>query len=276
MTPPVDLSMRLAEAEAHIEQLQAQVVMYQRVLDTLPLIVFWKDRESTFRGCNQNFAEMARIPSQAAIIGRTDQEMPWSGEQASAFRADDLEVMNLDRPKLRIIEPITRSDGSTRWLETNKIPLHDENDKVMGILGTIEDITERNAEEETRQAVIRELSTPLIPVTDDVVVMPLIGSIDSARAQQVIESLLEGIEQTRARIAIIDITGVPVVDTQVANALLRAAQAVRLLGTDVVLTGIRPEVAQTLVGLGADLSGIKTRGTLRSAITQALRLTPRT
>ena len=119
-------------------------------------------------------------------------------------------------------------------------------------------------------AALAELSTPLIPISDDTVVMPLVGTIDSRRAQQVIEGLLVGIVETRAQVAILDITGVPVVDTQVANALLRAAQAVKLLGAQVVLTGIRPEVAQTLVGLGVDLTGIVTRSTLQSGIAFAL------
>jgi rsbT co-antagonist protein RsbR len=102
-------------------------------------------------------------------------------------------------------------------------------------------------------------------------VMPLIGAVDSQRAQQVIETLLEGIARSGAVVAILDITGVPVVDTQVANALLRAAQAVKLLGAQILLTGIRPEVAQTLVGLGADLSGIVTCGSLQTGIAYATR-----
>jgi rsbT co-antagonist protein RsbR len=118
--------------------------------------------------------------------------------------------------------------------------------------------------------VLRELSTPLIPISDAVVVMPLIGAIDSRRAQQVMETLLQGLAQRQAETAILDITGVPVVDTQVANALIAAAQAVKLLGATVVLTGIRPEVAQTLVGLGIDLRGIITRASLQSGITYAL------
>ncbi len=121
-----------------------------------------------------------------------------------------------------------------------------------------------------QQAALRELSTPLIPITEGVVAMPLIGSIDSGRAQLVIETLLSGVASLRAETTILDITGVPVVDTQVANALLRAAQAVKLLGARVILTGIRPEVAQTLVGLGVDLSGIITRGTLQDGIAEAL------
>jgi rsbT co-antagonist protein RsbR len=145
-----------------------------------------------------------------------------------------------------------------------------------------ENITERKRAEEAlrqsialeetiraQQATLAELSTPLIPISDQVMVMPLIGSVDSRRAQQVIDTLLQGISTSGAQVAILDITGVPVVDTQVANALIRAAQAVKLLGAQVVLTGIRPEVAQTLVGLGTDLSGVTTRSSLQSGIAYA-------
>jgi len=117
---------------------------------------------------------------------------------------------------------------------------------------------------------LRELSTPLIPITDDVVIMPLIGTIDSGRAQLVMETLLNGVAQQQARLVILDITGVPVVDSQVAQALIRAAQAVKLLGARVMLTGIQPQIAQTLVHLGVDLSGIQTQSSLQAGITAAL------
>ncbi|MFQ3662018.1 MAG: STAS domain-containing protein [Chloroflexaceae bacterium] len=117
---------------------------------------------------------------------------------------------------------------------------------------------------------LRELSTPLIPITDDVVIMPLIGTIDSGRAQLVMETLLDGVAQHQARLIILDITGVPVVDSQVAQALIRAAQAVKLLGARVMLTGIQPQIAQTLVHLGVDLSGIQTMSSLQAGIAAAL------
>jgi rsbT co-antagonist protein RsbR len=123
----------------------------------------------------------------------------------------------------------------------------------------------------TQAATLAELSTPLIPISDDVLVMPLIGAVDSRRAQQVVQALLQGIAGSQVQFAILDITGVAVVDTEVANALIRAAQAVKLLGVQVILTGIRPEVAQTLVGLGADLSGIVTCSTLQSGIAHSRR-----
>jgi rsbT co-antagonist protein RsbR len=117
---------------------------------------------------------------------------------------------------------------------------------------------------------IEELSTPLIPITDDILVMPLIGMMDSVRAKQVMHNLLDGLAASRGKFAILDITGVPVVDTAVANAILQAAHAARLLGAEVILTGIRPEVAQTLVHIDADLKNITTRGTLQSGIQHAL------
>jgi rsbT co-antagonist protein RsbR len=149
------------------------------------------------------------------------------------------------------------------------------------VLFMTRDISPRKREEQERQemqeqliavqqAALRELATPLIPLAEGVIVMPLVGVIDSNRAQQILETLLEGIAARQADIAILDITGVRVVDTQVADALLRAAQAAKLLGSQVVLTGIGPEIAQTLVTLGGDLSGIVTRSSLQSGIAYAL------
>ena len=119
---------------------------------------------------------------------------------------------------------------------------------------------------------VRELSTPIVPVTREVLVLPLVGALDAQRAEQVIASLLKSIEEQRARVVIMDITGVPVVDTHVANYLLRAALAARLLGAEVILVGITPQVAQAVVGLGVDLSEIVTRSDLQSGIEYALGL----
>jgi rsbT co-antagonist protein RsbR len=123
-----------------------------------------------------------------------------------------------------------------------------------------------------QEAVIQELSTPLIPISDAVLVMPLIGTVDSRRAQQILERLLTGASEHQAHTIILDITGVTVVDTQVADALLRAARAVLLLGTQMILTGIRPEVAQLLVGLGVELRDIETRSTLQAGIAYATQM----
>lgn len=126
---------------------------------------------------------------------------------------------------------------------------------------------------DAQQVAIRELSTPLLPITANAIALPLIGTIDSRRAQQVMETLLEGIASYHANTVLIDITGVQVVDTQVAQALLQTAQAARLLGAQVILTGIQPQIAQTLVQLGADLGGMVTRSTLQAGIADIIRNT---
>ncbi len=174
-----------------------------------------------------------------------------------------------------------RKDGSIFPVDLSVFAVHDNNGTLKAMVGIVRDISERKQAEQERaallqqvidaqRAAIRELSTPLIPISDTTVIMPLIGTIDSARTIQIMETLLEGVARNRATIAILDITGVQIVDTQVASALIRAAQAVKLLGAQVIITGIRPDVAQTLVHLGIDLSGILTRGTLQSAIEYAL------
>jgi rsbT co-antagonist protein RsbR len=117
---------------------------------------------------------------------------------------------------------------------------------------------------------IRELSAPIIPVHSSVLVLPLVGAVDSYRAGQIMEDLLEGISNGQADVVIIDITGVPVVDTGVGNYLIQAARAARLLGSQVVLVGISAEIAQTIVQLGVDLSGITTHANLQAGIAYAL------
>jgi rsbT co-antagonist protein RsbR len=119
---------------------------------------------------------------------------------------------------------------------------------------------------EAQEAVIREISVPILPLGPTALVMPLVGALDSARLQLMQQQALHAIEQRAVRSFIFDLTGVPIIDTQVADALVGAAKAVKLLGAQAMLTGIRPEVAQTLVGLGADLSSVMTHGSLQAGI----------
>ncbi|WP_437587270.1 AAA family ATPase [Sorangium sp. So ce1000] len=125
---------------------------------------------------------------------------------------------------------------------------------------------------EAQRARLSELSTPLIPITDRIMVMPLIGTVDAERAEQVLEAALSGAQRHQASVVILDVTGIKQIDTHVIRTLLRTASALRLLGTRAVLTGIRSEVAQTMVQLGADLGAIFTKGTLQSGIAYALQL----
>jgi rsbT co-antagonist protein RsbR len=120
------------------------------------------------------------------------------------------------------------------------------------------------------QQTIMQLATPLIPIYDGVLIMPLVGSVDSQRAAQVLEALLDGLQRHRADQVLLDITGLPIVDTAVAATLLQATQAARLLGADVVLVGVSPEVAQTIVQLGIDFGGIAFMSNLQEGLRHAL------
>jgi rsbT co-antagonist protein RsbR len=122
-----------------------------------------------------------------------------------------------------------------------------------------------------QRTLIQELSSPIVPIYHGVLLLPLVGTIDETRAARITESVLEQIAHTHAEIMLVDITGVPVVDTFVANHILTLTRAVRLLGAQVVLVGIRPEMAQTIVQLGIDVSGIVTFADLQAGMVYALR-----
>ena len=132
--------------------------------------------------------------------------------------------------------------------------------------------------QETREDVINrqqqellELSTPVVKLWEGILALPMIGTLDSNRTQIVMESLLQRIVETGAELAIIDITGVPTVDTQVAQHLLKTVTAIRLMGADCIISGVRPQIAQTIVHLGVDLQGVTTKSNLADALNLGLR-----
>ncbi|WP_437281631.1 STAS domain-containing protein [Sorangium sp. So ce375] len=170
-------------------------------------------------------------------------------------------------------DPFVRADGRIDWVRWQVFPWHDETGEIGGLMMFTEVITKHKELQErlrAQSATLRELSTPIIPICDEVLVLPLIGALDEQRSQELTEALLRKISEKGAQICIVDVTGVPAVDTQAAGALARIAQTVRLLGAEVVLTGIRPEVAQALVGLEMELGGIVTRRDLSRGIAFAM------
>jgi rsbT co-antagonist protein RsbR len=124
-----------------------------------------------------------------------------------------------------------------------------------------------------QQEELMELSTPVVKLWDGILALPIIGTLDSARTQVVMESLLQAVVQTNSRVAIIDITGVPTVDTLVAQHLLKTITAARLMGADCIISGVRPQIAQTIVHLGIDLAGVITKAKLSDAFALALQRT---
>ncbi|MFV1837827.1 STAS domain-containing protein [Phaeobacter sp. Ax3a-5a] len=131
-------------------------------------------------------------------------------------------------------------------------------------------IAERDRIIEQQRDQMQELSTPVVELWDKVLTLPLIGTMDSARAQEVMENLLETILRREAEVVIVDLTGVQTVDTQVAQHMLRMAAAVRLMGAQCIISGISPTIAQTMVQLGVDVGEVTTRSTIRNGLADAL------
>jgi rsbT co-antagonist protein RsbR len=155
-------------------------------------------------------------------------------------------------------------------------------DTLWAISALVDKMAQRTvtAFQQTRELVIRrqqndllELSTPVIKLWEGVLAVPMIGTLDSSRTQVVMETLLQKIVETESSLAIIDITGVPTVDTLVAQHLLKTVSAIRLMGADCIISGIRPQIAQTIVHLGIELEGITTKATLADALALALQRT---
>lgn len=249
---------------------------FKAIIDNAPDGIIVADTNQVITYANAAMTTMLGYPSlvglsaSAIVPPQTLQRMPELMQIALTAGKANVQVDYLCR------------DGTILTVNAAGLAIFNDSGQPIGF-GTINrDISEQlRLEEERRrmqeqvieaqQAMLRELSTPLLPIADQVVAMPIIGTIDTNRASQIMETLLEGVARYRARIAILDITGVRVVDTQVAGALIRAAQAARLLGAQVIITGIGPEVAQTLVHIGAELTNMAAKPNLQEGIAFALR-----
>jgi rsbT co-antagonist protein RsbR len=257
----------------------------QSVIDSIADPIFVKDVHHRFVACNQVLTQLLGQPREN-LIGHSDPEF-FPPEQCEVFWQVDDEVIATGEPHANE-EHITDAAGDIRTIWTRKFAIRDPQGAIIGLCGIITDITaikQRQEEIQRLEAQIREkmliintqaslldqLAVPVIQIWKDILLLPLIGVIDSRRAVQVMESLLESIARANAQIVIVDITGVPVVDTSVAGNLVRAVQAAELLGCQTILVGISPEIAQTLVGLGIDFSHITTRATLQNGLEDALK-----
>ncbi|XXY51253.1 PAS domain-containing protein [Sorangium sp. So ce269] len=233
-----------------------------------------KSKREMIAGTDKN----VYVERREEIVGKTlDDVVP--APVADALRGVDTDAIASAAP-VDVEVRLPAADGMHVYLGTT-FALRDEGGGVVGTCGIATDITERvRAEEQARKLqedmlriqdeTLRALSTPLLPIASGVLVMPLVGEVSRERAAQVIETLLDGLSRQQATIAILDVTGVPQAGPSVTDTLLRTARSVRLLGAEVVLTGIRPSVAQALVELGADLGGIVTQGTLEQGVAYAL------
>jgi rsbT co-antagonist protein RsbR len=228
----------------------------------------------------QQCRELLQLLGAAVGTGTDIQEEPWRAtreflERLSRSRAQQgftsnetaTFVLSLKRPLFDRVRAATKdatSIGDATWAITELIDalaLH----TVETFQKSREDVITRQQED------LLELSTPVVKLWDGVLALPMIGTLDSARTQVVMESLLQRIVETGSEIAIIDITGVPTVDTLVAQHLLKTITAIRLMGADCIISGIRPQIAQTIVHLGIDLESVTTKATLADALSLAFK-----
>lgn len=178
-------------------------------------------------------------------------------------------VFSLKEVVLPLLQPLAKNEET---FTHEVMPLSILLDQL-GLL-TFENYIENREEVIARQQLdMAELSTPVVKIWDGILALPLIGTLDSQRTMIVMEKLLQKIVDTAATVAILDITGVPTVDTLVANHIMKTVAATRLLGAEVIITGVSPAIAQTIVHLGVDLSGIMTRATMAEGLKLAIRMT---
>jgi rsbT co-antagonist protein RsbR len=229
---------------------------------------------------NHGIARLLGAPSPEALIGTKVMDIIHPDSRPIVIErvrrmADGGEPLPMTEEKF------VRLDGTPLLVEAAAAPIIFEGAPAIQV--AVVDISERKKSEaalhraavqeeviRSQEATLRALATPLIPVGEGVLVVPLVGAVDAGRAKQLLEALLAGVAAHRARTAIIDVTGVPDLAMDVADGLLRAARAVRLLGAQAVLTGLSPAIARSLAGAGVDLAGLTTRATLRDGIAHAL------
>ena len=168
-----------------------------------------------------------------------------------------------------------RKDGSRFWANVVLAPIRDAGGELTGFAKVTRDLTQRREQElllQRQHDEILELSTPVIQVWDKVLALPVIGILDSSRAARLTEGLLVRIAQDEAEVVILDVSGVPTIDTAVAQHLLRTVQAAALMGAICILSGLRPETAQAIVHLGIDLGPLRSRARLRDALELAMQV----
>ncbi len=270
--------------DAVVPPLWQSFATLQAGIDALPDPIFIKDLQHRWIAINTAFCTLIGQPY-AALIGRSDPDF-WPPEQTAVFWAGDDAVFTSQQPTIQEEQALNPA-GIARTIWTRKFPLYDSAGTLIGLTGIITDVTDLQRRKddllrlqsemeatrtmiEQQRVVLDELSVPVIAIWEQILLLPLIGGIDSRRAQRITDDVLTSIQQHRAQVVLIDLTGVPVVDTAVGAHLIHTVQAAQLLGCQSILVGIRPEIAQTLVSLGVDLNQIPTLSTLQAGLQSAI------
>ncbi|MGO8995007.1 MAG: PAS domain-containing protein [Polyangiaceae bacterium] len=248
------------------------LTMFSRVLDTAPLVLWAVDAQGNYTMSEGKGLEVLGFRA-GEQVGLNALDM--FKDNADTARAL---VQALSGEESRVMATLTPGVHFENWY----MPLRARDGSVHGVMGLGIDASERvKGEQELREklalierqsATIRALATPIIQVWDEVLCLPVIGTVDSARTADMMQGLLEAIVREQARYAIVDLTGVEVVDTSTADHLIQLFRAAKVLGVDGILCGIRPAVAQTVVALGLELGSVRTMRSLRDALKWCIRV----
>lgn len=283
MPPESDPTTDLTAIESELAALRERNELLMAVITHCPAVIFVKNTEGQLVLCNTAFEKLVGV-GPGELLGKTDHEI-FGHETGEQNRTNDLRICASGKPD-EVEEMIPQADGLHSYLSV-KFPIFSrDGTELRGLAGIATDITARrqaeNARTELQQQIIdvqrnalSELSTPIMPLADGIIALPLVGVIDNERANTIMQTLLDGISTHGPHTAIIDITGVPSVDSHVASVLFRAARGARLLGTKVIITGIGPDVAQALAALEIDWSSVEALSTLEDGVARALKLSRR-
>ncbi len=273
-----NLEQLVAERRARVQENER---FLHQIIDTIPDLIYVKDAEGRYVLANQALADVFDTTTEA-VIGKSDADLGLSEELNQEYLAINRKVRETKQPfslpEHTVFDPETQEK---RFYQSTILPIISGDGEAHQVVGVSVNITDRKQIEQEREHMqqeiieaqrqaLQELSTPVIPVMDRILVMPLVGSIDTMRARDIMRALLESISDHRAKVVILDVTGVPIMDTGIVNHINKTIQAARLKGAQTIVTGISDAVAEAIVDLGIDWGAVETLSDLRTGLVVAL------
>ena len=256
-----------------LKKLRKTKDLFENLLRSIPASIYFKDTEGRLIRVSKYFWEQAGAPSvnsEKDIIGKTDFDL-FGEDLAKAARADEERIMKTREPVIERPEISSTPEGEPVYLSSTKAPMVDSKGNVIGIVGLTRDVTGQKVAEKELESLLGELSTPVLYAWKSIIIMPLVGTLTSDRAQKATQTILESINRYKVRYALIDITGVSVIDSMVAGQLIKTAKAVETLGSKAIITGVSADIASTIVDLGINMENVMTRNTLLEGLEYAIK-----